>query len=185
MRSLLLLLPLACAGCASALASGTSTALSGVDLVEMTDRMAASLGRDPDVLAAYNADGPLAVVVEPVENRLTGEVLPQGQKQAFTARVRVELSRAAPGRFTWVMNRADYYALRGRELNEDALGPAPDAVSPRYALGARFTSLTSDDPKRRSLYYLCRYELTDLATRAALWTDSYEVKKSAAKGFLD
>jgi hypothetical protein len=37
----------------------------------------------------------------------------------------------------------------------------------------------------RSEAYLCVYELTDLDHRTVLWSDKYEVKKKAVKGFLD
>ena len=49
-----------------------------------------------------------------------------------------------------------------------------------------FSSLTERDvASGRSSYYLCVYELTDLEDRTVLWTDTYEVKKMAVKGFLD
>ena len=82
------------------------------------------------------------------------------------------------------MNRDAYYHLRSRELEYD-LGPNPDAVNPQYALTAKFSSLTNEDAKRRSSYYLCVYSLTDLSHRTVLWTGQYEVKKAAVKGFLD
>ena len=53
----------------------------------MTDQMAASIAAEPRVQQALAQDGRLSVVVQPVENRLTGEVLPAGQAEAFTARV--------------------------------------------------------------------------------------------------
>jgi hypothetical protein len=58
----------------------------------------------------------MSVVVMPVINNMTAEVLPRGQAIAFTGRVRVLLSKHAPGRFTWVMNRDAFNALRAREL---------------------------------------------------------------------
>ena len=180
-----ILSPLSLSGCASAVQAGYSTALSGVDLTEMTDRMAASIVADPDVQAAIDQEGRLRVVCEPVENAMTAEVLPRGQAEAFTARVRSLLSRGgAADRFTWIMNRDAFYRLRERELDVD-LGPSPEATDPDYALYARFTSLTNETSKGRSSYYLCVYQLTNLRTRTVLWTDRYEVKKTAVKGFLD
>ena len=58
-------------------------------------------------------------------------------------------------------------------------------MQPQYALTAKFSTLTNEDSRRRSTYYLCVYELTDLNHREILWTDKYEVKKVALKGFLD
>lgn len=181
------LAPLACApGCASAVQSGYSTALDATDLVAMTDDMARKIVADPEVQAAISREGQLRVVVQPVENMMTAEVLPRGPAETFTARVRTLLSRHAPDRFLWVMNRDAFYRLRGRELEGGIdLGPSPDAIDPRYALQARFSSLTDEDAKRRTSYYLCVYELTDLEDRTVLWTDRYEVKKTTVKGFLD
>ena len=189
LRLLMLLGALGCvlphlAGCASAVQSGHNTALDSVDLVRMTDDMALKIVADPDVQAAIAKSGRLKVVVQPVENRMTAEVLPRGPAETFTARVRVLLSNHAPDRFTWVMNRDAFNDLRRRQLDFD-LGPSPDAVQPEYALTAIFSSLANETSKGRSSYYLCVYELTDLQSRTVLWTDKYEVRKSVMKGFLD
>jgi hypothetical protein len=179
------LLPSAfCPGCAGAVGAGRNTALDSVDLVAMTDDMAAKIVADPEVRRAIADEGSLKVVVQPVENQMVGEVLPRGPAEAFTARVRSLLAKAAPKDFTWIMSRDAFYRLRNQELGVD-LGPSPDAIDPRYALQARFSSLTDEDLKRRSSYYLCVYELLNLETRNVLWAGSYEVKKTAVKGFLD
>lgn len=175
---------LAC-GCASAVSAGTNTSLNGDDLVRMTDRMSMSILASQGVQRAIAKDGRLRVVIQPVENYMTGEILPAGPKQAFVARVRELLAAHAPDKFQWIMNRADYYAVRARELETRDLGPNPDAIQPNYALTARFDSLTNENSKLRSSGYLCTYQLTDLRTRETLWTDKYEVKKTAVKGFLD
>jgi hypothetical protein len=91
-------------GCASAVQAGTTTALDGMDLIEMTNAMAAQIGADPEVRQAIARHGPLEVVVLPVENRMTAEVLPRGAAEAFTGRVRTLLSRQMPHDFVWVMN---------------------------------------------------------------------------------
>ncbi len=175
---------LALVGCASAVQSGRSTALDSVDLVSMTNDMAMKMLADPEVQRAIDGEGRLRVVVQPVENLMTAEVLPRGPAEAFTARLRSLLARHAPQHFTWVMNRDAFYRLRGREMDVD-LGPSPEAINPRYALVARFRSLTNESSRGRSSYYLCVYELSDLDDRSVLWTDKYEVKKSVVKGFLD
>ena len=183
-NALLLLLALALAGCASAVQSGHNTFLDSGDLQAMTDRMAASIAADPAVQDAIRREGKLRVVVEPVQNEMEATVLPRGQAEAFTARVRYLLSKHAPDRFMWIMNRDAYDRLRQQELDVP-LGPAPDAISPQYALVARFRSLADESSQVRTDAYLCVYELTDLQTRSSLWTDKYEVSKTAVKGFLD
>lgn len=172
-------------GCANAVQHGKSTALDSVDLVKMTDDMAMQIDRDPEINQAMASGGPLRIVVQPVVNLMTAEILPRGPAEAFTARVRMLLARHAPEHFTWVMNRDAFRNLQKQELDGIELGPPPDAVNPEYALTATFRSLTKEDPKLRSAYYLCVYELTSLQNRTILWTGSYEVKKNAVKGFLD
>jgi len=172
-------------GCANALQHGQSSALDSVDLQQMTDDMAMKIAGDPEVLQTFAREGPLVVVVRPVENRLSGEVIPRGQAEAFTARVRTLLSKTAREKFVWVMNRDTFYRLRESELEGIEVGPSPDATNPRYALTATFSNLVSVDPNRRAAYYLCTFQLTDLDLRTILWADRYEVKKIAVKGFLD
>ena len=167
--------------------TGQRAALDSFDLTAMTDDMAMKIAADPEVLAEFNAHGPLSIVVRPVQNRLVGEVLPRGEAEVFTARVRQLLSKHSPDHFTWIMNRDSFYRLRSRELEATGvdLGPSPDAIQPKFALTATFTSLADEDVKHRSAYYLCVYELTDLSGRTTLWSDRYEVKKIAVKSFLD
>ena len=167
------------------MSSGENTALNGTDLVKMTDDMAAAIEGSPAVRAAVSRDGSLRVVVEPVVNRMTAEVLPAGPADAFTARVRTLLARHDPERYTWVMNKEAFYRLRGQELDGVALGPAPDAISPQYALTATFTSIARETAGGRDDYYVCNYQLANLADRTVLWTKAYEVQKRAVKGFLD
>ncbi len=183
--SLLILIPVLVAGCTNAVQSGHNTALDSVDLVKMTDDMAMKIIGDPKVEEAIADQGKLRVVVEPVENDMTAEILPKGPADAFTARVRMLLSHHAPDKFTWIMNRDAFYHLRQQEVEGVDLGPEPGAINPQYALTAKFSSLTDETSHGRSSYYLCVYELTDLSHRDVLWTGSYEVKKTAVRGFLD
>lgn len=181
-----LLAALFLSGCASAVAAGTNTSLSGDDLIAMTDKMSISILASPGVQQALAKNHRLKVVIQPVENYMTGEILPQGPAQTFVARVRELLAAHAPDQFQWIMNKADYHAVRARELEgAHNLGPDPESLQPDYALTARFDSLANVSSKVRSEGYLCTYELTDLRTRETLWTDKYEVKKTAVKGFLD
>ncbi len=184
LRALLLLMlaALGLYGCASAVSQGHNTALDSVDLITMTDQMARSIAGSPGVQDATRTTK-MTVVVQPVENRLTGEILPEGQAEMFTARVRTLLSKHGADQYVWCMNRDAFYRLR-RERDMD-LGPAPDRIQPEYALTATFSSLTDETSKQRTASYLCAYRLTSLKTGATLWTDKYEVKKTAVKGMLD
>lgn len=171
-------------GCSenTAVSHGRNTALDSANLVEMTEKMTGAILADGEVQSELSRKGKLKVVIQPVENRMVGEVLPRGAKEVFVARLRSLLQERAPEKFAWVMNRDNWYALREKELER---GPDPDRVQPEYALTARFSSITDESSKHRSSYYLCVYNLTDVNSGQQLWTGSYEVKKSEVKGFLD
>ncbi len=173
-------------GCASAVSAGTNTSLSADDLTAMTDRMAMSIVAAPGVQEAIAREGKLRVVIQPVENYMSGEILPAGQKRAFVTRVRELLAGGGTrDRFVWIMNKADFYAVRGSELETHDLGPSPDSMQPTHELTARFDSLTNVTSSARSSGYLCAYRLVDLRTREVVWADKYEVRKTAVRGFLD
>lgn len=174
-------------GCGSAVSSGHNTALDSVDLQKMTAEMATGIAGSPQVQAAIaqEPDHRLKIVCQPVINQMVGEVLPRGQAEAYTARVRDLLSEHASDRFMFIMNRDEFYDLRRQELSGVSLGPDPDAINPDYALTARFNSLTNENADQRNSYYLCVYELTSLRDRTVLWNGAYRVQKVAVKGFLD
>lgn len=184
MNAGLVLMLIMVSGCASATQAGYNAGLDGSDLQQMTEKMAQSLGSDARVRAAAQ-QGPLTVVVLPVQNYMTGEVMPEGQKRAFVGRIRALLQQQTPGLFTWIANLEAYKWVRAHELENIEPGPDPEAINPRYALQGRFDSLTNVSAKTRSISYLCVFELTDLQTRETVWADSFELKKTAVRGFLD
>jgi hypothetical protein len=166
----------------SAVSHGQNTALDSANLVEMTDDMTRKILGDPEIQKEMATKGRLKVVIQPVENKMIGEVLPRGPAMAFVARLRSLLQDHAADKFSWVTNRDAWYALRNGEVDP---GPDPDRVQPEYALTAKFSSITDESSKHRSSYYLCVYSLTDLKEGTLLWTGKYEVKKAVVKGFLD
>lgn len=174
------------AGCGTA-THGKSAALDHIDLINMTDDMAVKIAASPEVQAAIAANGPMKIVVMPVENQMTGEILPRGPAMTFVSRIRALLARKNDdGRFIWIANKDVYRALQARELEPGTdLGPDPSTTNPEYSLNAIFSSLTKENADRRSSYYLCEYQLTNLKDRTILWTDKYELKKIAVKGYLD
>ena len=184
MTRLLLLLPLLIVGCASAVQAGSSAVLGSKDLVSMSDRLALDLASDANVREA-EAGGVLRVVVEPVQNRLRGEVIPTGQRELFTARLRDRLEDATPGRFVWVNNKAVFERLVASELDDVRPGPVPGRVQPTHTLKGVFRSLADETKDRRVAYYLCSFDLVDLADGRVIWTGQYEVKKAIARDYLD
>ena len=73
-------------GCAesTAVSSGHNTALNGANLIEMTDDMAMKISRSPAVRDTISRDGPLKIVVEPVEN----DMAPRSFRPARRRRLR-------------------------------------------------------------------------------------------------
>jgi hypothetical protein len=174
------------AGCGTATSHGTGTALDHIDLINMTDDMAAKIAADPDVQSAIATNGPMRIVVLPVENQMTGEILPRGPAMTFVSRIRALLARHNNDQYIWIANADVYRAMQQRELEPGTdLGPDPRTTNPDYALNAIFTSMTKEDEDKRSAYYLCEYQLTNLRDRTILWTDKYQLRKIAVKGFLD
>src|SRR4051812_27552891 len=62
----------------TAVSHGKSTALDSANLVEMTEDMTAKILADPEVQSELSKKGKLKIVIQPVENRMVGEVLPRG-----------------------------------------------------------------------------------------------------------
>ena len=156
------------------------------DLVKMTDQMAASIIADPDVQAA-TAQRPMIIVLKPIDNQ-SNEVIRGAELQVYVHRVRSLLAKepALRERFVFVLNRADYEALRQQEgMSEAQLGVPETRMQPEYALTGIFYASTNVDLKRRSENYLCTFRMTNLQTSRQLWEGSYETSKHIKKEFLD
>lgn len=187
LASILMLAALVCApGCSSndALKHGESTALDSIDLTAMTDQMARSLAGDSKIREIAASQGKLTIVMKPAINEMTGEILPAGQAELFTARVRSLLAQNASQTFAFCIERDMFYRLRQREVGID-LGPVPERVQPQFALTATFRSLTDETRHKRTSYFLCVYELTRLDNGVVVWSDKYEVKKQIFKDMFD
>ena len=147
--SLLILSLLTGCGANTAVSHGKNTALDAANLEEMTQKMTDAILREANIQSALADKCKLRIVIQPVENKMIGEVLPRGEKELFVARLRSLLQERAPNQFTWVMNRDNWHAIRDKELDP---GPDPVRVQPEYALTARFSSITDESSKHRSSY---------------------------------
>ncbi len=161
--SLALFLPLALAGCNSnAVQENQTTFLTADDLQRMTDQMAHEIVAN-DYLRMQPA--PLKIVIKPVINE-TSEIIPGNRAQLFVARLQGLLAQEPTlrDRFVWIMNKHDYEILRNSEISTP-LGPDETAITPEYALYAKFVSKTDVSINTRSDLYLCQYYLTRIAGR--------------------
>jgi hypothetical protein len=156
-------------------------------MITMTDRMAQSIVADARVQAAW-ANGPMKIVIEPVEN-LTNEIIPPGEGEFFVARLQGLLAKqpALQNKIIWVLNRRDFERLRNTEIGPQ-LGPSEAEIVPEYALWAEFHAVTDAKKKTRSDLYLCQYKLTKISgdrSRSTIWVGDYQTSKSIKRGLLD
>ncbi len=163
--------------------------LTGDDVVEMTDKMAAGIASDSQV-AAISAQKPMVIVLQPVVND-TNEIMRGHERELYVHRVRVLLSskQVLRRQFTFVLNRNDYQTLLNQEgVPATELGAPADRIVPEFALKGHFFADTRANSKQRSDYYLCTYQLTRLSGPQAgeiIWEGTYETKKAIKKDLLD
>ena len=162
-----------------------STFLNSRDLVNMTDRMAASIASDP-IIAQITMRHPMVIVLTPLKND-TNELIPRDQGDTFLHRVRVLLTaqQSLRRRFEFVLNPATFNRLQKQEqISPAQLGPPAGRVLPQYALQATFYADTKVEPKYRSDYYLCTFFLNNIHSGHIIWEGSYETKKAIHSSFL-
>ena len=154
-----------------------TTFLRSVDLIEMTDRMAASFASD-DVLGNRSPDAePWIISIRRIENH-TNQIIPEREKWLYVARLRAQLAEARLSdqhSLTWVMP-PDRWAQVAKKLGESE--PASLRMSPTHLLTAEFHTLTSTSGTGRSDTYVCNYQLLNLQSGRLLWEDQWEVKRA-------
>ena len=150
--------------------------LQSKDLQEMTDRMAPSVLKIPEI--AQNPHK-VVVVMTGVENKLRSN--PSEDLTIYTARIRGLLNRYAPDRVAFVENRRTTEGLQAAEgagnsdpFEEGSRGPGapPTRYVPQYSLKGVFY----DKPNSATTYYLCTFQLTNIKTGMIVWEDTYEVR---------
>jgi hypothetical protein len=168
-------LALGAAGCSAPVPS--TTFLSSVDLVDMTDRMAESFAADPDIAARGPHDDPWVVSLARVANQ-TNQIIPHREKWLYVGRLRGLLARsdvAARHALVWVVP-PERWAHIAAELGPDDAGAR---LEPTHLLAAEFHALTVTSGRGRSDQYVCSFQLLDLSTGALVWHGSWEVKRAA------
>ena len=171
-------------GCASTNATNGSgavpriqtTMLGSVDLVRMTDQMAASLlSSDVDF-----ENQPFIIVTDRVVNR-TNHIIDQGEKEHFLVRLRSILNQNES-----LGSAGVTFVARPDEMSEWSVAMREDqaeaAQGPTHALTATFTTLTNVDRTIREDTYECAFQLQDLRSREVVWEDAYEVRYAVRRG---
>lgn len=163
-------------GCAGPPRTQT-TFLRAADLVEMTDRMAASFAETDAIASRTPSSPPWVVSIDRVVNH-TNQVIPDREKWLYIGRLRTRLAEARVGadmNITWVVP-PERWPIIAEELGRDE--PAGLRLPPTHVLTATFSSLTNTSGAGRSDAYLCRYELVDLDGGRIVWSDAWEVKRA-------
>jgi len=149
-----------------------NTRLGSADLAAMTDAMVQSMLAD-EALAGRATDAPAMVIVADRVSNRTNDIIPDGEKHLFTARLRALLNESAE------LRRRNMQFVQNRDVS------GPQRVSPTHALTATFYADTQAERQRRTDTYLCAFQLIDLTDDRVLWEDRYETKKTAVRGKYD
>ncbi|HTV47006.1 MAG TPA: hypothetical protein VMG59_01050 [Phycisphaerae bacterium] len=160
----------------SAYAPG-DTGLQSRDLVDMTDKLSADLLTIPEISQNPNQ---IVVVMSSLQNQTSQ---PWQNDQIYLARMRALLNQYARDRITFVLPPNQLQQLQQQNLpanNNDAyeqssrgaVPGAPATLTPQYALTGTFY----DQPNTSTTYYLCTFQLVNLATGVITWEGHYDVR---------
>ena len=129
----------------------------------MTDKMA------PSVIACRDIAGnPNRAVI--AMGTITNHTTDSSQDMtSYLARIRVRLNKFATDKVAFVENPGTMANLQSAE------GVSADPAArqlPNYVLKGEFY----EKPSQKTAFYLCTFQLTNLATGVIVWDDSYEVR---------
>ena len=152
------------------------------DIVSMTDQMMRDMLAEPRLAGRRTAPN---IIVD--DEYFSNDSTWRADKKLITDRLRVNLNRAAQGRMVFIARHVSAMvdkerdlkragAVDGGTLSEVALTKGAD-----YRLAGHITSLDSLDPASgtKSRYTQVTFEMVDLETGAIVWSNIYEMKKSA------
>ena len=168
-----MLLAGACIGCSAP--EVRTTFLDSVDLVDMTDRMAASFAGDAVIGRRTQASATWVVSIDRVVNH-TNQIIPNREKWLYVTRMRALLSESQIGRrrnIVWVVPPERWPAAAGE------LKSTHRRLRPTHLLAAEFQTLTRTSAAGRSDTYVCAFQLTDIGDGRLVWEDLWEVKYAA------
>jgi len=167
-------------GCAGGPPEVRTTFLRAVDLIEMTDRMAASLAGAPAITERGSDSDRWVVAMERISNR-TNQLITDGEKWLYVARLRSRLAAADLSdrvNLIWVMP-PERWAEVVDEL-DDPREPLELRTAPTHQLTGTFLALTTTSGAGRSDTTVSSYQLVDLATGELVWEDAWEVKRAVS-----
>jgi len=165
----------------------TTGAVAGVgvesqDIISITDKMMR------DILATsaitQHPEPPRVVIDSSYFRNESSSVI---NKNLFTDRLRIELNRAAAGKMVFLarhqsgMTENEYKLEQEEVVTEGTQGETKQALGYDYRLGGRIASLDMVDPKKGTMsrYHQITFELIERGSGVIVWSNIYELKKSA------
>ena len=147
--------------------------LQSKDVIGAADKISRDLLADPTLNASSNA---WTVVVDNMEDRTTDQVA-RINFDIFLQALKGDLAQKSGGRIQLIENKANFYQLRNKELeNKDQFGQggagAPQAISPDYSL----TGTAMDLPNRATNFYQIEFKIVNLHNRTIAFDRLYQVK---------
>ncbi len=155
-----------------------TTFLNSVDLLDMTDRMAASFANDAVIGERSPDDKPWVISINRVANH-TNQIIPEREKWLYIGRLRAVLAQSPIARdrsIIWVIP-PERWPIIAHEIGAPE-EPYGLRMAPTHLLTAAFHSLTLTHAQGRSDTYVCDFQLLDLATSRIVWEDRWEVKRA-------
>jgi hypothetical protein len=156
------------------------TGIESQDLVAVTDKMARSVLKTPEIL---NAQGTPRVVLLPVENQTRFAI----NKDIFLDRIRVQLNSKSQGKVRFLARDRMQALEAERELKRTGQVTASSDPQVQEFKGADFfltgklSGMTTKAKAGTSDYVLYSFQLLDARTTEIIWEDSAEIKKQGVE----
>lgn len=156
------------------------TGVESQDLVAVTDKMARSVLKTPEI---QTAQGVPRVVLLPVENQTRFAI----NKDIFLDRIRSQLNSKGQGKIRFLARDRMSALEQERELKRS--GQLTSSSDPNvqefkgadFFLTGRLSGLTTKTKAGVSDYILYTFQLIDARTGDTLWEDSAEIKKQGVE----
>lgn len=156
------------------------TGVESQDLVSVTDKMARSVLKTPEIV---NAQGVPRVVLLPVENQTRFAI----NKDIFLDRIRSQLNSKGQGKVRFLARDRMPALEQERELKR--AGQLTSSSDPNvqelkgadFFLTGKLSGLTTKTKAGVSDYILYTFQLVDARTSDILWEDSAEMKKQGVE----
>lgn len=152
------------------------------DVINVTDKMMRDILATPAI--ANHSTPPRVVIDSSYFRNASSSII---NKDVFTDRLRVELTRAAKGKIVFLarhlaeMTEKEYALEDAGVVSEGTQGETKQALGYDYRMGGRIVSIDMADPKTGALsrYHQITFELVERGSGVIVWSGIYEFKKTS------